>query len=200
MKNVEEKNYHAKIIFQTFSQASSLADQENEPIYRLIHIIDSRRDFNSDLSQIVVSLNDFQNLIQKHFLISSFDYVHENRLDEIRATETDNFDLSKLIRLCEELNSAFQDESHLSTAMLVRAILDHVPPIFGFTTFAEVANNYGGKSLKKSLQNLQNSSRNIADAHLHEPIRRKESLPNKTQVDFRNDLDVLLGEITRILK
>ena len=131
--------------------------------------------------------------------IGSFDYVHKNRLDELRYVESNDFDLSKLIRLCEELNTVFQHENYLSVAMLVRAILDHVPPIFGYKTFIEVVNNYGGKSLKKSLQNLQNSSRNIADAHLHEPIRQKESLPNETQVDFRNDLDVLLAEIVRIL-
>jgi hypothetical protein len=83
--------------------------------------------------------------------------------------------------------------------MLVRAILDHVPPIFGFKTFVEVVNNYGGKSLKKSLQNLQNSSRNFSDSYLHETVKQKESLPNETQIDFRNDLDVLLSEIVRIL-
>ena len=84
--------------------------------------------------------------------------------------------------------------------MLVRATLDHVPTIFGYKTFIEVSNNYGGKSLKKSLLNLQNSSRNISDAYLHETIKQKESLPNATQIDFRNDLDLLLGEIVRILK
>ena len=139
-------------------------------------------------------------MIRKHFLVHSFGYIHENRLDELRGVESDDFDLSKLIRFCEELNSAYQNKNYLSVAMLVRAILDQVPPIFGFKAFVEVANNYGGKSLKKSFQNLQNSSRNIADAHLHEPIRSRESLPNETQIDFRNDLDVLLGEIVRILK
>ena len=79
-------------------------------------------------------------------------------------------------------------------------LADRYPVRLRRGSFIEVSNNYGSKSLKKSLQNLQNSSRNIADAHLHEPIRRKESFPNETQIDFRNDLDVFLGEVVRILK
>jgi hypothetical protein len=90
----------------------------------------------------------------------------------------------------------------MAVAMLVRAILDHVPPIFSCKNFAEVSNNYGGgsKSFKQSMANLESSSRKIADSHLHTQIRSKEILPNKTQVNFSNDLDVLLAEIVRLLK
>ena len=128
-------------------------------------------------------------------------FINNKIIVELGEIASADFDLSKLIRLCEELNSAFNNNNFFSVVMLARAILDHVPPIFsGLKTFAEVSSNYGGKSLKKSFQNLQNSLRNIADAHLHEPIRRKESLPNDTQIDFRNDMDILLSEIVRIMK
>jgi hypothetical protein len=40
--------------------------------------------------------------------------------------------------------------------------------------------------------------RKIADGFLHQPIRKAESLPTSTQVDFRQPLDQLLGEIVRI--
>ena len=99
-----------------------------------------------------------------------------------------------------ELNINFSNGCYLAVTMLSRAILDHVPPIFGYGTFEEVANNYKGKSFRNSMLHLQNSLRNIADSHLHLPIRKKETLPNKTQVNFSNDLDVLLAEIVRILK
>lgn len=127
-------------------------------------------------------------------------YVEVSRINELKALTSSKFDLTKLIRLCEELNICYANESYLAVTMLTRAVLDHVPPIFGHNTFAEVANNYGGRSLKKSLQNLQNSSRNISDTYLHLPIRDKESLPNRTQVDFSHDMDVLLAEVIRILK
>jgi len=132
--------------------------------------------------------------------LSSIQYVDSARLLELREIRSKKFDLSKLIQFCVELNKCYADESYLAVTMLIRAILDHVPPIFGYKTFLEVSNNYGGKSLKKSLQTLQNTSRNIADNYLHLTIRDKESLPNKTQVNFANDLDVLLAEIVRLLK
>jgi hypothetical protein len=127
-------------------------------------------------------------------------YIDLDRIEELRAISSTHLDLTKLIELCEEINTCYSNECYLAVAMLIRAVLDHVPPIFGHSSFGEVANNYGGRSLKKSLQHLQNSSRNIADAHLHLPIRNKESLPNRTQVNFSNDLDVLLAEIVRVLK
>lgn len=128
-------------------------------------------------------------------------YVDLERIKELGAIKSDNFDLVKLIKLCEELNESYANGCYLAVAMLVRAILDHVPPIFECKSFAEVANNFAGsRSFKHSMANLENSSRKIADAHLHGQIRSKETLPNKTQVNFSNDLDVLLAEIVRVLK
>jgi hypothetical protein len=128
-------------------------------------------------------------------------FVSEERLSALRTIDHSEFDCAKLIRLCEELNESWKADSLLSVAMATRALLDHVPPIFNARNFAEVANSYGGggKSFRKSMQHLENSARNIADAHLHGQIRRRESLPTRTQVDFSRDLDVLLGEIIRIL-
>jgi hypothetical protein len=128
-------------------------------------------------------------------------YVDSQRLDELRKIRSDKFDLTKLIQLCEELNRCLDSESYNSMIMLTRAIIDHVPPIFGYTSFSQVANNYsGGKSFRASMQNLENSCRNIADQHLHNQIRKSETVPTFTQVNFHNDLDVLLAEVVRVLK
>lgn len=127
-------------------------------------------------------------------------FVDEGRLEELQRINSQSFDLSKLIQLCYELNSCYEKECYLAVTMLVRTILDHVPPIFGYQKFEEVANNYPGTSFKKSMSHLQHSLRNIANDYLHTPIREKETLPNKTQVNFSNDLDVLLAEIVRKLK
>jgi len=129
------------------------------------------------------------------------DYVDVRRLDEMRAIGKGKFDLSKLINLCEELNRCFDSESYASMIMLTQAIIDHVPPIFGCSAFPEVANNYAGsKSFRASMQHLENSSRKIADQHLHGQIRKSETTPNFTQVNFASDLDVLLAEVVRLLK
>ena len=128
-------------------------------------------------------------------------YVSPSRLAEVRALNSASWDVSRLVRLVEELNAAYANRSHMSVAMLVRAITDHLPPAFGCKTFAEVANNYAGaKSFRGSMQHLHGSMKNIADAHLHVQIRRSETLPNEAQVDFRADLDALLSEFVRLIQ
>jgi hypothetical protein len=103
------------------------------------------------------------------------------------------------VALLHELNDCHQNRDYFAIAALVRAVIDHVPPLFGCKTFTEVASSYAGsRSFKDSMNHLEGSARKIADQHLHSRIRRAEVLPNITQVDFSNDLDVLLAEIVRI--
>ncbi len=128
--------------------------------------------------------------------------ISEGRLLELRGLTSPDLDFRKLIRLCEELNIVFQEECYLAAAMLTRGLLDHVPPVFGFKTFSEVANNYagGGKSFKDTMQHLENASRKVADAHLHMPMRKSETLPAPQQVNCGQQLDMLLSEIVRITR
>ena len=89
----------------------------------------------------------------------------------------------------------------MTIAMVLRTIIDHVPPVFEVDAFSEIANNYTGtKSFKESMQRLNTSLRKIADSHLHVRIRKNEILPTFNQVNFSADLDVLLSEIVRLLK
>lgn len=129
-------------------------------------------------------------------------YVDPARISALKAATTPPWDFVRVAELCREINVAAANQCNFSIAMLLRAILDHIPPVLGLSTFAEVANNYGGpnnqRSFKKSMQNLQGSLRNIADMHLHSPIRRREDVPTFVQVDFAADLDVLLGEVIRV--
>lgn len=138
---------------------------------------------------------------QDNFNHNGINYVDQERINELKEVISDNYDLSKLINLCEEINICSKNDCRFSIIFLTRAIIDHVPPIFGYKKFAEVSNNYSGsRSFKDSMIHLEESSRKIADQHLHCQIRSKESHPTRTQVNFRNDLDVLLAEIVRILK
>jgi hypothetical protein len=77
--------------------------------------------------------------------------------------------------------------------------MDHVPPIFGKQTFVDVAGGHGTRSVRETLSHLEKSARKIADAHLHTPIRSHEVLPTQVQVNRSHELDVLLGEIVRVL-
>jgi len=129
-------------------------------------------------------------------------YVDPGRVISLQGLSSGDWDFKRLIELCRELNVAADNRCHMTTAMLLRTILNHVPPVLGHNTFAEVANNYGApkslKSFKASMQRLEGSLRNIADMHLHSPIRSVEDVPSAVQVDFAADLDVLLGEVIRV--
>lgn len=128
-------------------------------------------------------------------------YVSISRINELAELDLVDFDLTRLIQLLHEINVSSINQLHLSVAMQVRSVIDHVPPLFNSNSFNELSNNYSGtKSFKKSMQNLQNSLRNVADTFLHTQIRKSEVLPTSTQVNFKADLDVLLSEIIRINK
>ena len=104
-------------------------------------------------------------------LVKAFGYVSETRIQELKAIKSRRVDLTKLIRLCEEINITHANSLNLATAILLRAILDHIPPIFSKASFKEVASGYGGKSFKDTMQHLDNGARKIADSHLHVQIR-----------------------------
>jgi hypothetical protein len=132
-------------------------------------------------------------------ILNTHDFIDHSRIAALKDIKIKDFDLIRLIKYCEELNFNFKYGNYLSVAMLSRAIIDHIPPIFGKKTFAEVANNYGTQSFKNSTKTLDQSLRNIADNFLHQTIRKRESLPVLTQVNFSQSLDVLLSEIIRFL-
>ena len=103
--------------------------------------------------------------------------------------------------MCEELNHAADCKSAHAVIMLTRAILDHVPPVFGFKTFGEVVAQYaGGNSLKQVLKRLEEVARKFADRLLHMPMGKREVCPSMTQVNFAPEMDLLLSELCRLLK
>ena len=128
------------------------------------------------------------------------DFINHSRIKELKAIKSSQYDLSKLIMLCEEINFNYRHSNFFSVGMLGRTILNHVPPVFHFRNFEEVANNYGGSSFKKNMKLLDGYFKNTVDAYLHQQIRKSDSLPNEIQVEFRQPLDVLLSEIISILK
>lgn len=132
---------------------------------------------------------------------AAFVYVDESRIADLRRLESADFDLRKLVGICEELNQCYRAQCYHAVAALTRALIDHVPPIFGVRSFPEVANNYAGsRSFRDSMRQLDTAARTIGDQHLHTQIRASETLPTRVQVDFSQVVDVLLAEIVRLLQ
>lgn len=156
----------------------------------------------SDVTRKYLSNNSFGSAklpSQNITVIQEKYFINPERIEELKKAKSE-YDLSKLIKLCQELNFNFNNGNYYSVGMLGRAILDHIPPLFGFNTFNEVSSEYGTQSFQKSLKHLNLSMKNIASGMLHSVIRKNESLPNDTQVNFSPDFDILLSEIVAILK
>ena len=198
-----ETGNRLKLIFEDADdRIYQLNSLMHRPEYMLSGIIIEKliKDWQQLLEGYKEELDLLSDEIPEVEVIENGNFIDSERILELTKITTVEFDFSKLIALCQELNWNYSNGNYLTVSILIRAIIDHVPPIFGFGKFNEVANNYGGKSFKKNMLNLNNSLRNIADNYLHQTIRKTESLPNKTQIDFKNDFDVLLAEIIRIFK
>lgn len=143
---------------------------------------------------------------RRHTLrLGSKTFVDVERISELRLLVGSKPDPLRLVRLCEEININYAAECAMGVALLARTVINHVPPALGFKTFAEVANNYGGdpknqRTFKKIAQRLDEAQRSIADSIAHETMREVESLPTLTQIDFSQELDLLLGEVGRVLR
>jgi hypothetical protein len=122
-------------------------------------------------------------------------YVAQAVIESLREVRSPKFDLTKLIGYCNEMNTAYALANYLSCVLLIRAVLNHVPPIYGHTTFQQVVSQ-AGKSLKEVLKPLEDVARDIADLHTHSLIGRKETLPTKHQVEpFKASFELLLQDI-----
>ncbi|MFH1546211.1 MAG: hypothetical protein ABIE14_02450, partial [Patescibacteria group bacterium] len=151
-------------------------------------------------NQLSDKLNEQGDDKNKH-LKALENFISEKRISSLKEVKNQNFDLKKLLKLCEELNQNYKSGNYFSVLFLSRAIKDHVPPIFKCKNFLEVCNNSKiSSSSKKNFLHLQNSLKNISDGFLHSKISKSEILPEKETVEFRADFDVLICEILKKLK
>ena len=192
------ERYARDLIFNQYDQNNPWSLEERQ-----------KTAFNSYSNSWVSAIDISGGILPNHQEITSslafqnghLPFVDRNRLDELRAISSTKFDLSRLVAMCAELSICYEREAVHATIMLVRAILDHVPPIFGYKSFKEVANNYSGsRSFKDAMDHLEGSCRKIADMYLHSQIQKSVSLPNLIQVNFSPALDLLLAEIIIVVR
>jgi hypothetical protein len=121
-------------------------------------------------------------------------FLDEGNILQLKSTKA-RFDFAKLIRFCEELNDSYRRGNYLACILLIRAVMNHVPPIFGVQTFSQVVAG-SGKSVKAVLSSLEDEARPIADLHTHILIRAREPLPTKHQVEpYKASFEILIHEI-----
>lgn len=109
-------------------------------------------------------------------------------------------DVASLVRMCREINSSHAHGNVLATVLVMRTVLNHVPPVFGYETFGQVVANVG-KSLKESLDHLEKGLRKVADFHTHRKMTAAEFYPSVAQVEpFKPQFEVLLQQVETRLK
>ncbi len=120
-------------------------------------------------------------------------YINEQILINFNK-KRDGLSYQKLISLLKELNNNCARGSVYSTAMLIRAILDHVPPLLGYQTFQELVNNYPWPKTDKNFMQSLLDFRNEADHILHTTISEKQDFITKENIPKSNRLNILLQE------
>ena len=120
-------------------------------------------------------------------------YVRDEIIETIKS-KNDGFNYKKLLKLISELNKNYLDSNVYSCLSLIRAITDHVPPLLGYATFEELANNYQGKKTDKDYMFRLLNDRPISDDSLHRPISKSEDLIDMDNVPNKQFLNRLLQE------
>jgi hypothetical protein len=87
--------------------------------------------------------------------------------------------INEQLALIAELNDNYAGQHTYAAHALFRAVLDHVPPLFGYRTFDEVVNNCKWSRTDNVYMRRLKDFRAQADDALHRPISAKASL-----VDF----------------
>jgi hypothetical protein len=178
------------------SAARSIRNKEFQEALSRIDPETPTYDLHTDLQCLVDRLREIAERPEGCEWAGSTDVlVDPSVIDQLRQCPSKKFDLSKVVRFCEELNSSYSAGNYLASTLLIRALLNHVPPLFGHGTFQQVVAQ-SPRSVKEVLRPLEEVSRDVADLHSHSMIRHKENLPTKGQVEpFKANLEVLLHEI-----
>ncbi len=121
------------------------------------------------------------------------------------ATEQSTLNCGKLLRLIAELNDDYTSGRAYSAHAMLRALLDHVPPILGCSDFNAVANNYGWSLTDKRYMKRLVEFRVQADDVLHRQISKQadvldiEDMPQRAAINILLQLcaDKLQGDPTK---
>ncbi|MFE5300660.1 hypothetical protein [Streptomyces sp. NPDC056632] len=114
---------------------------------------------------------------------------------------TTSWKVDKLLALCTELNDSYASGNAYACAALLRAVLDHIPPVFGHKDFKQVAAQHTftvQRTDKAHAQKLA-SFKDIADDALHRPISANILLITMNDIPEPTRLRAVLHELVTVL-
>lgn len=105
-----------------------------------------------------------------------------------------HLNVTKLLRLIDELNDNWARGNVYAAHALLRAILDHIPPMLRCGSFAAVPSNYQWSRTDKVYMGKLLDFRTQADDALHRQISRKPDLLSLDDMPSRTWVNRLLQE------
>lgn len=122
-------------------------------------------------------------------------YVDFRVITAIKACDwPDRFDRGKLLKLIDELNYNIANGGVYAAHAVLRALLDHIPPLFGYSNFTAVANNYPWSQTDKAYMRKLLDFKLQADDALHRRISPKFDLLTVDDLPRRIWVNRLLQE------
>lgn len=157
-------------------------------------------EFGKEVTNEIVGDDAFGSQREK-IIVDNENFISITRIEAVKALAGKcQYDLSKLIALCKEINDNYVRRNYYSVALLLRTLLNHVPPAFsGKESFDQVLAELNGpkhKTKKEILSRLHELQRKFADLVTHERLREFEPEITLQQVSFLPEIDYLLQEVT----
>jgi hypothetical protein len=122
-------------------------------------------------------------------------YIDSQVIAAIKAKGgSDRFDQTKLLRLIDELNDNYLRGNGYAAHAVLRAILDHVPPLLSCTGFAAAVNNYPWNRTDKAYMRKLLDFKMQADDALHRQITATPDLLTLDDMPSRAWVNRLLQE------
>lgn len=122
----------------------------------------------------------------------------ENDLIHIFENKEGPFNYAKLISFLNSLNRSYKDSEAYTCSVLIRAIIDTIPPLLGFITFNEVVNSYGWGETNSKYMKMLLDFKNDGDSTLHNQISEDKDFLGIDKITmFRNILNILLQECSK---
>ena len=127
-------------------------------------------------------------------------YAKEELIAELRALDGAGLHTDKLVELLHELNFNVAHEMPLACSCLLRAVIDHVPPGFGFDNFTQVVSSVNWpRTDKKYLERLR-EFRDQGDDVLHRQMGRRRSRIDMADLPAPAALNALLDGLVMTLR
>ncbi|MER6477686.1 hypothetical protein [Streptomyces filamentosus] len=117
------------------------------------------------------------------------------------AAQNTQWKIGKLLALCAELNDSYAAGHAYACAALIRAVLDHIPPVFGHRDFKQVAAQHTFTVQRTDKAHAQKLAgfKDIADDALHRPISTNIPLITMNDIPEPARLRAVLHELVTLM-